>query len=112
MLDLDSLQSIREFKEEFSTLSNTIICLINNAGIQNIGKTQLTKDGFEGTFGTNHLGPLYLTLLLMPLMDHHASVTFTASGVHDPDKKTGIEPPKFKRTISKYYGKQVSNCWG
>ncbi|MDB5283645.1 MAG: hypothetical protein JWO06_2720 [Bacteroidota bacterium] len=93
-LDLESLQSIREFTTKFSSQShNKIIALINNAGIQNIAAIKFTKDGFESTFGTNHIGPFYLTLLLLPYMDFNGSITFTASGVHDPMQKTGIAPP-------------------
>ncbi|MCW3127318.1 MAG: hypothetical protein JWO03_2976 [Bacteroidetes bacterium] len=93
-LDLESLRSVREFAALFSKQSgNRIIALVNNAGIQNIAKTKFTKDGFESTFGTNHIGPFYLTLLLLPWMDDDGSITFTASGVHDPLQKTGIEPP-------------------
>jgi NAD(P)-dependent dehydrogenase (short-subunit alcohol dehydrogenase family) len=97
-LDLDSLASVSNFKEQFSKDKNPqIIALINNAGMQNITKTQYTKDGFESTFGVNHLASFYLTLLLLPFMDSNGSITFTASGVHDPKQKTGIEPPVFKR---------------
>ncbi|MBC8033193.1 MAG: SDR family NAD(P)-dependent oxidoreductase [Chitinophagaceae bacterium] len=96
-LDLNSLASVRNFRDQFSKSScPCIIALINNAGIQNISQTQITEEGFESTFGVNHLAPLYLTLLLMPFMDSKASITFTASGVHDPKQKTGIEHPVFK----------------
>jgi NAD(P)-dependent dehydrogenase (short-subunit alcohol dehydrogenase family) len=96
-LDLASLQSVRDFKAQFSNQpDHKIIALVNNAGIQHITETQYTTDGFETTFGVNHLAPFYLTLLLLPFMDSNASITFTASGVHDPQKKTGIEPPIFK----------------
>ncbi len=96
-LDLESLQSVRDFAAQFAAQPrNRIAALINNAGIQNIGATQYTKEGLESTFGTNHLAPLYLTLLLLPFMEPDASITFTASGVHDPKQKTGIEPPVFK----------------
>jgi NAD(P)-dependent dehydrogenase (short-subunit alcohol dehydrogenase family) len=95
-LDLASLQSIRNFKTAFSkTRHNEISALINNAGLQNIGETSYTKDGFEITFGTNHLGGFYLTQLLSPYMASGASVTFTASDTHDPLTKTGIEPPVY-----------------
>jgi NAD(P)-dependent dehydrogenase (short-subunit alcohol dehydrogenase family) len=96
-LDLESLQSVREFTVQFSKQpNNKIIALINNAGIQIITETQYTKDGFESTFGVDHLAPFYLTLLLLPFMDNNASITFTASGTHDPKQKTGMEPAIFK----------------
>jgi len=96
-LDLESLQSVREFTAQFSKQpNNKIIALINNAGIQNVAETQFTKEGFESTFGVNHLASTYLTLLLLPFMDSNASITFTASGTHDPKQKTGMEPPIFK----------------
>jgi NAD(P)-dependent dehydrogenase (short-subunit alcohol dehydrogenase family) len=95
-LDLASLQSIRDFKTAFLKLPNPVItALLNNAGVQNIGETAYTKDGFEITFGTNHLGGFYLTLLLLPYIDKNGSITFTASDTHDPTTKTGVAPPVF-----------------
>jgi len=53
-LDLESLQSVRDFKVLFSKQPhNKIIALINNAGIQNTRATEYTKDGFETTFAVN-----------------------------------------------------------
>lgn len=95
-LDLGSLQSIRDFKTHFAETSNKITALINNAGLQTVGQTKYTKDGFEETFGVNHLGSLYLTLLLLPYVTEDARVTFTASGTHDPKQKTGMPAPQFK----------------
>jgi len=95
-LNLASLQSVRDFKTAFLNLPNpTIAALVNNAGLQNIGKTAYTKDGFEVTFGTNHLGGFYLTLLLLPYIEKTGSITFTASDTHDPTAKTAIAPPLF-----------------
>jgi len=95
-LDLASLQSVRDFQTAFSKLPNPqIAALINNAGIQVVGETKYTKDGFESTFGTNHLGGFYLTLLLMPFIVKNGSITFTASGTHDPKQKTGMPAPEF-----------------
>jgi NAD(P)-dependent dehydrogenase (short-subunit alcohol dehydrogenase family) len=95
-LDLASLQSIRDFKTAFLKLPNPqISALVNNAGIQVVGETKYTKDGFESTFGTNHLGNFYLALLLLPFVDKNGSITFTASGTHDPKQKTGMPAPEF-----------------
>jgi NAD(P)-dependent dehydrogenase (short-subunit alcohol dehydrogenase family) len=96
-LDLGDWQSIRDFAAAFSTLPEVrIAALINNAGLQKVGKISYTKDGLEETFGVNHLGPLYLTLLLLPYLSEHARITFTASGTHDPKQKTGMPAPKFQ----------------
>jgi NAD(P)-dependent dehydrogenase (short-subunit alcohol dehydrogenase family) len=93
-LDLASLQSVRDFKTAISKLPNPVITLINNAGAI-FNKFEYTKDGFEMTFGTNHLGGFYLTLILLPYIDDSGSITFTASDTHDPAKKTGAEPPNY-----------------
>lgn len=95
-LDLASLQSIKDFKTTFSKLPNaSITALVNNAGLQNVGETKYTKDGFEETFGVNHLGTLYLTLLLLPFVKEDGRIIFTASGTHDPKQKTGMPAPEF-----------------
>jgi NAD(P)-dependent dehydrogenase (short-subunit alcohol dehydrogenase family) len=95
-LDLSSLKSIKEFRDRISIEeNNNLIALYNNAGLQIITETNYTTDGVETTFGVNHLGPFYLTLLLLPFMDSHASITFTSSGTHDPKQKTGIAPPVY-----------------
>src|SRR5690606_10343264 len=76
-LDLASLQSIRQFSEKLSREKNlSISILINNAGVQNIGETQYTTDGFEQTFGVNHLGAFALTMQLLPFMKNDSHITF------------------------------------
>lgn len=95
-LELDSFSSIKNFVEQYSTLpNNELFALINNAGLQNVQKTKYTKDGFEQTFGVNHLGPLLLTLELLPYMSENSRITFTASGTHDPKQSTGMPHPVF-----------------
>jgi NAD(P)-dependent dehydrogenase (short-subunit alcohol dehydrogenase family) len=54
--------------------------LINNAGVMNIAKPTLTKDGFEMQFGTNHLGHFALTNLLLPHITDR--VVTVSSGAH------------------------------
>lgn len=62
-LDLGSLASVRECAQRFLALGQPIHVLINNAGLA--GNPGLTDDGFERTFGVNHLGPFLLTELLL-----------------------------------------------
>ncbi|XP_019855897.1 PREDICTED: retinol dehydrogenase 12-like [Amphimedon queenslandica] len=63
-LDLASIASIRQFSEEILQEESHIDTLINNAATV-VGSHQLTEDGFEMQFGTNHLGPFLLTNLLL-----------------------------------------------
>ena len=63
-LDLADLGSVRSCAETFLARSEPLHVLINNAGLA--GKQGLTRDGFELTFGTNHLGHFLLTQLLLP----------------------------------------------
>lgn len=66
-LDLASMESIREFSRKFHELETNLHILINNAGVMACPK-ELTKDGFEMHFGTNHLGHFLLTSLLLDIM--------------------------------------------
>lgn len=63
-LDLGSLRSIRTAAEELNEAFPRIDLLINNAGVMYPPK-QTTEDGFELSFGTNHLGHFALTGLLL-----------------------------------------------
>jgi NAD(P)-dependent dehydrogenase (short-subunit alcohol dehydrogenase family) len=63
-LDLGSLESVRDAAEKLKATYPRIDLLINNAGVMYPPK-QITKDGFELQFGTNHLGHFALTGLLL-----------------------------------------------
>jgi NAD(P)-dependent dehydrogenase (short-subunit alcohol dehydrogenase family) len=66
-LDLSSQASVRACAEALLARDLPIHGLINNAGITAglRGANGLTPDGFEPTFGTNHLGHYLLTRLLL-----------------------------------------------
>jgi NAD(P)-dependent dehydrogenase (short-subunit alcohol dehydrogenase family) len=63
-LDLSSLESVRAAAKALRSAYPRIDLLINNAGVMWTPK-QLTADGFEMQFGTNHLGHFALTGLLL-----------------------------------------------
>ncbi|KAF8381053.1 hypothetical protein PRIPAC_70195 [Pristionchus pacificus] len=66
--DLCSKENVRACAKTIYELSDSIDILINNAGLA-VGKYQLTADGHEMTWATNHLGPFLLTELLLPLIE-------------------------------------------
>ncbi len=63
-LDLASFASIRAFAADFLERFDSLHVLINNAGLILSERTE-TEDGFETTFGVNHLGHFLLTHLLL-----------------------------------------------
>jgi NAD(P)-dependent dehydrogenase (short-subunit alcohol dehydrogenase family) len=63
-LDLSSLDSVRAAAAALREAYPRIDLLVNNAGVMWTPK-QLTADGFEMQFGTNHLGHFALTGLLL-----------------------------------------------
>jgi NAD(P)-dependent dehydrogenase (short-subunit alcohol dehydrogenase family) len=63
-LDLASLAEVRRFAAEFLERHPRLDVLVLNAGLM-LGARSQTVDGFESTFGVNHLGHFALTRLLL-----------------------------------------------
>jgi NAD(P)-dependent dehydrogenase (short-subunit alcohol dehydrogenase family) len=96
-MDLASLESVRTFAAELTSrvTSETIPpvhALVCNAGVQMGTTLTLTVDGFESTFGINHLGHFVLVNALLPVLKSPARVVVTSSGTHDPALKAGPAP--------------------
>ena len=85
-LDLASFDSIRKFTGQLLKVTQVIDVLACNAGIQIAKGNQTTADGFEKTFGVNHLGHFLLTNLLMPYINQQSGrIVLVSSGTHfDP----------------------------
>ncbi len=80
-LDLASLRSVRRAADEILASCPRLDLLINNAAVMYL-PFQRTEDGFELTFGTNHLGHFALTGLLLPrLLDTPDSRVVTVSSL-------------------------------
>jgi NAD(P)-dependent dehydrogenase (short-subunit alcohol dehydrogenase family) len=81
-LDLADLASVRGCAEQFLARDEPLHVLINNAGVA--GRRGVTADGFEMTFGVNHLGHFALTSALLGRLADSAParVVTVASDAH------------------------------
>lgn len=73
-LDLSSIASIKDFAHNFTALNLPLNILINNAGIM-FCPYQISEDGIEMQFATNHIGHFLLTNLLLETMKGTAKET-------------------------------------
>ena len=83
MLDLASFESIESFSNELLGQLPALHAVVHNAGLIQ-EKRRETADGFELTFGTNHLGTFYLNQLLLPRLRESAParIVVVASNAH------------------------------
>lgn len=79
--DLASLASVRASADVVRRTFGPIGLLINNAGMVS-SRRRMSKDGFELTFATNHLGPFLLTALLSDRLHETARIINVASRAH------------------------------
>jgi len=82
-LDLGDSTSIRAFAHTISDRYGKVDVLVNNAGVT-ARRRGVTKDGFETTFGVNHLGTALLTLELLDLLKKgkDSRIVVLSSGLH------------------------------
>ena len=90
-LDLASLASVRSCAAAFLALDEPLHVLVNNAGVA--GRRGLTKQGFELTFGVNHLGHFALTSALLGCLTSSAParVVTVSSDAHYSAKGIDFE---------------------
>ena len=81
-VDVSDLTSVRHAAAAFLATKQPIDVLVNNAGIA--GTRRLSKDGFDLTYATNHIGPFLLTHLLLPRLREspQGRVVNVASNAH------------------------------
>ncbi|MEY4017645.1 MAG: hypothetical protein RLZZ189_1443 [Pseudomonadota bacterium] len=112
-LDLASFESIRECAQRFLQLNLPLHLLINNAGVA--GLRGLTQDGFEMTFGVNHLGHFLLTQLLLNKLQAsgHSRVITVSSRAHKRahaiDWDTLQQPTRSLTGIREYSVSKLAN---
>lgn len=97
-LDLASLASVRSFAADLTGRVRSgdvppLHAVVCNAGVQ-AGTTRTeTADGFESTFGVNHLGHSLLVRELLPVLVAPARVVVVSSDTHDPARELGVPAP-------------------
>lgn len=95
-LDLASLRSVRDFAGRLTHLDvPPVHALVCNAGLQMVSGARTTADGYEMTFGVNHLGHFALVSQLLDRLTAPARIVVVSSGTHDPDKFTGMPAPRY-----------------
>ncbi len=107
VFDLADLASVRRGAEEILELAPRLDVLVNNAGLV-LSERSETVDGFEATFGTNHLGPFLLTNLLLERLraSTPARVVNVASAAYSAARK-GIPFDDLQTTRVRYRGMRV-----
>ena len=104
-LDLADLGSVRACADAFLATGEPLDVLINNAGVA--GHRGLTGDGFELTFGVNHLGHFALTMALLDRLAQSgpARVVCVSSDAHYQAK--GIDFTALRRRTRGITGLQA-----
>ena len=101
LVNLSSLQSVRDFGKRILERYPALDGLINNAGIM-MTPFGLTDDGVELQFGTNHLGHFALTSELLPALSQgKAARIVSVSSVAHRRGKLNYE----RLSIEKHYNK-------
>ncbi|RAJ77594.1 NAD(P)-dependent dehydrogenase (short-subunit alcohol dehydrogenase family) [Chitinophaga dinghuensis] len=108
-LDLSDFASIHQFSEEFHKKYSKLDIYIQNAGVMTPVNHELTREGFELQFGTNHLGHFLLTGLLLDIVKNtpNARIAIQSSLIHK--LKTGKPDIHFDDlNFDKGYNKQIA----
>ena len=110
-LDLSSFDSVRNFSDEMLTLNQPIDVLMNNAGLI-ADNEEFTKDGYEKTLQTNHLGHFLLTKELMPLLGKGnipSRIVHVSSDAHYMGKVDFLNLNKFTGSFQTYCNTKLYN---
>ena len=89
MADFADVSSARRAAAQIAALGRPIRAVVNNAGVM-LAKPAVSRQGWDLSFATNHLGPLAFTDALIPALADGTNVVFIASAVEDPERKAAV----------------------
>jgi NAD(P)-dependent dehydrogenase (short-subunit alcohol dehydrogenase family) len=78
-MDLSSQKSVRAAAEQVLKSDKAMDILVNNAGVMLIPERQLSEDGIEMHFATNHIGHFLFTNLIVPKLSKSARIVNLSS---------------------------------
>jgi protochlorophyllide reductase len=99
-IDLGSLESVRQFVNNFRATGKTVEALVCNAAIYMplIKEPLFSPEGFELTVTTNHLGHFLLCNLMLPDLQKSPAadkrLVILGTVTHNPDELGGKIPPR------------------
>jgi NAD(P)-dependent dehydrogenase (short-subunit alcohol dehydrogenase family) len=115
-LDLASFRSIRSFAADVLERFHRLHVLINNAGLI-LRRRTTTQDGFEATFGVNHLGHFLLTDLLLDRLKASAParIVVVASVAHTGARRgldfEDLQSERRYRSMDAYSKSKLANVY-
>jgi len=110
-IDLSDLDSVRRFADELKSKTDKLNILINNAGIMGTPESK-SKQGYELTFATNHLGHFLLFQLLKPLLSAGSTPQFNSRVVSLTSKGHNLSPVLFDDYDLKQVGYDKWKAYG
>lgn len=115
--DLANLKSVKSAAETFLAQSERLDVFYANAGIMAFSP-QLTTDGYEIQFGTNHVGHALLIKLLLPILQRTAAqpnsdarIILSSSVAYKQAPKEGIAFDTLKTTQNNLGGLVPGGKW-
>lgn len=113
IMDMTSLDSVREAAQEFLRAESSLDVLLNNAGVVNRQRRE-SVDGFEETLAVNHFAPFLLTGMLLPALREgsQSRIVNVASGAYMFVRDMGfedIEARESYRTFKQYGRSKLAN---
>ncbi len=112
--DFASLENVRKLASLVREKTDKLHVLINNAGVF-MRQRELTAEGYEMTFGVNHLAHFLLTHLLLDLLkaSKPSRIITVASVVHNPNEVDfdNLQGEKYFSGMEQYALSKLCNIW-